>query len=397
MLWALAWMILGGTEWGHAQSTPLALPAHAYLYLEPYQLRVEVLIHMPEMLEELGQPIPNDLSPEQQKSLTEAAAKKVEPWLSLSLDGAALSHPPLSSASAVKGVPGRTEPVGPKDHVAPADSMVGFVWEVPMPNVPKTLQLTWQGFDTRIASLPGAIFAGQASQEFELSAASPAFNWQSHGEINLRKPLVAVPPPPAVPIIGISLAALAALLVGGVLVLKTTRPATSSRWAAALGVLAVAAFLWVMQVLSVSIKSPITPKVETTKKQAQDILGALLRNTYRAFDQTTESGIYDVLARSISGDLLQKIYLQTIGALTLDGQDGTRVRVNDFSITIDQVIPLPDKRGFEATGQWNALGTVGHWGHVHMRMNQYKARITVEPVDGAWKMTALQVLEERRI
>jgi hypothetical protein len=47
--------------------------------------------------------------------------------------------------------------------------------------------------------------------------------------------------------------------------------------------------------------------------------------------------------------------------------------------------------------KWTALGTVGHWGHIHTRENQYEAVITVEPLDGAWKITDLELLEEKRI
>ncbi len=31
-------------------------------------------------------------------------------------------------------------------------------------------------------------------------------------------------------------------------------------------------------------------------------------------------------------------------------------------------------------------GSVGHWGHVHQRINQYVARFTVEPLDDVWKI-----------
>ncbi|MDX2497992.1 MAG: hypothetical protein QNL11_08845 [Desulfobacterales bacterium] len=43
------------------------------------------------------------------------------------------------------------------------------------------------------------------------------------------------------------------------------------------------------------------------------------------------------------------------------------------------------------------MGSVGHRGHIHIRKNQYEADITVEPVDGAWKITSLELLEEKRI
>jgi hypothetical protein len=44
-----------------------------------------------------------------------------------------------------------------------------------------------------------------------------------------------------------------------------------------------------------------------------------------------------------------------------------------------------------------ALGKVGHWGHVHVRKNLYDALVTIEGIDGHWKITQLEVLEERRI
>lgn len=47
--------------------------------------------------------------------------------------------------------------------------------------------------------------------------------------------------------------------------------------------------------------------------------------------------------------------------------------------------------------KWTAMGTVGHWRHIHTRKNQYEANIIAEPVDGAWKITGLELLEEKRI
>ena len=47
--------------------------------------------------------------------------------------------------------------------------------------------------------------------------------------------------------------------------------------------------------------------------------------------------------------------------------------------------------------RWTATGSVGNWGHIHIRKNPYEASITVEPVAAAWKITDLGLLEEKRI
>jgi hypothetical protein len=144
------------------------------------------------------------------------------------------------------------------------------------------------------------------------------------------------------------------------------------------------------------VPAPWAARETLAPAQAQEVLQALLRNTYRAFDQRDESAVYDVLDRSIHGDLLQRIYLQTTQALALEAQDGTRVKVTDLAVDVDAVKPRPDGAGFVAEGQWTAFGRVGHWGHMHQRINKYKANLTVEPVAGAWKLTGLEVLEEVR-
>jgi P-type E1-E2 ATPase len=87
--------------------------------------------------------------------------------------------------------------------------------------------------------------------------------------------------------------------------------------------------------------------------------------------------------------------VQTVQALTLDGAEGARVHVTDLSVTVDKVETTAE--GFIAEGEWTALGTVGHWGHQHQRVNRYKAKLTVQPIESEWKITALEVLEERRL
>ena len=40
---------------------------------------------------------------------------------------------------------------------------------------------------------------------------------------------------------------------------------------------------------------------------------------------------------------------------------------------------------------------MGHWGHIHQRRNQYDAELTIEPLDGTWKITGLELLDEVRL
>jgi hypothetical protein len=127
-------------------------------------------------------------------------------------------------------------------------------------------------------------------------------------------------------------------------------------------------------------------------------LDSLLKNIYRSFDFREEEDVYDRLATSVSGDLLSEIYLQNRKSLVVTQAGGARARVKTVEI-LGVEVNQPDDRplGLMFHARWTATGTVGHWGHIHMRKNQYEANITVEPVDEAWKITGLELLEEKRI
>jgi hypothetical protein len=86
-------------------------------------------------------------------------------------------------------------------------------------------------------------------------------------------------------------------------------------------------------------------------------------------------------------------------------QGGAVSRIRQVSILTEQNEPLPDPdagkerdpRGFARRCRWNVSGTVEHWGHIHQRTNQYEALFVVEPLAGAWKITDLLLLDERRV
>jgi len=127
------------------------------------------------------------------------------------------------------------------------------------------------------------------------------------------------------------------------------------------------------------------------------VLDGLLENVYRAFDYRGEDVIYDSLENTVSGDLLTQIYLETRRSLELENQGGARAKVQEVEVLEASYEPLPSGTGFSSEARWNVTGSVGHWGHIHKRINQYRARIKVESIDDAWRITGLDVLEEERV
>jgi hypothetical protein len=133
-------------------------------------------------------------------------------------------------------------------------------------------------------------------------------------------------------------------------------------------------------------------------EQARELLQVLLKNVYRAFDFRDEEDVYDKLAISVSGDLLADIYLQNRRSFAIEQAGGAQAKIKSVEIQDAVAERLGDRAlAYAVKAQWAAEGTVGHWGHVHTRRNHYDAVVTLEAIDGAWKITDLEVLEEQRI
>ncbi|NIO04201.1 MAG: hypothetical protein GTN74_06185, partial [Proteobacteria bacterium] len=165
-----------------------------------------------------------------------------------------------------------------------------------------------------------------------------------------------------------------------------------------LAVFLIAGSVFLFPYLKVSVARPsvIAPKMKN--KEAVSVLHSLLKNIYRSFDFREEEDVYDRLATSASGDLLADIYLQNRKSLVVTQAGGARARVKEVEILDVAVEHLDDRPlGLLFYAKWTAMGTVGHWGHIHTRKNQYEAKITVESVGGVWKITDLELIEEKRI
>ena len=194
-----------------------------------------------------------------------------------------------------------------------------------------------------------------------------------------------------------SVLCLLAVVPLGWLIAKRRKNAGSIGLHLGLAVVLITASVVLYPFFKVALAKPAVLAPQITEKDAVAVLNSLLKNIYRSFDFREEEDVYDRLATSVSGDLLSEIYLQNRKSLVVTQAGGARARVKEVEILevdIDQLDDHPLGRLFHA--RWTAMGTVGHWGHIHMRKNQYEANISVEPVDGAWKITGLELLPEDR-
>ncbi|MEM7394248.1 MAG: hypothetical protein AAF492_18065 [Verrucomicrobiota bacterium] len=146
---------------------------------------------------------------------------------------------------------------------------------------------------------------------------------------------------------------------------------------------------WADRPLTLRLPSPV---------EARLIFERLHGNIYQAFHADGEEEIYDVLAESLAGDLLDEIYNEVYqaGALRKTGVSSFNIRrvkpMNSHVLILDAAATE-----FRVRHRWQVYGTVSHFQHKHTRINEYEADYTVADCDGRWRITEVRVKQQNRI
>lgn len=372
--------------------------AHLYLYVEPYQVRVEALFDMHAVFKWLtpdGTRLTSPLTAGRQAEIVADAEKLAADWCSLTTNDIRQPHA-APAAFFVKGRPGATIPMRENEELDIDHCMLGFLWQFTTDETPDDVDVAWKGWINELKEIPVTVLFGNQSEKIIVNRVTRRIHWMNKGRLR-PAPLAAVPTfaraqPLRIPAGGILWVIAGAVFYWYIWHRDYRLPGGGMPYF----VVWVFGLVLFAQLLVVTLERGEDVPVITDAVEAQKIVSPLLRNVYRSFDHRSESRVYDVLARSVDGELLRKLYLETISALTLEGREGTRVLITDFEATVDKVKSATASGGFIAECSWSVLGNVGHWGHAHPRYNGYKASLTVQPMQGEWKLTALEVQEVRR-
>lgn len=129
-------------------------------------------------------------------------------------------------------------------------------------------------------------------------------------------------------------------------------------------------------------------------QQFYQLTPALLLVVYEAFAATQEDTIYDTLANVTHGEALEYLYLQRVGAMAGGGLDEADQTIHEIKMLKTSVDRDDDTLFIDAS--WQVIGTVGHAEHLHVRGNTYSAELTVNPIDGAWRISNFALLDVNR-
>jgi hypothetical protein len=288
-----------------------------------------------------------------------------------------------------KGIFPRTEPV--PESLKSALLGVTFVYATSI--TPDQVTVSWQGVYGAATAVPVSVTDPEATATVSVVADNPRAIWTNE---LVEDPVPGVrsasiePEYLYVPTVSLL------LLLSGFMLYSIPKFRTKTGPYLSAGRMLLLAIFLAVPIAQFAVALPTGAGTIPSTGQARRILARLLPNVYRAFEFGEESVVYDRLALTVTGNTLTEIYLDHRRALEMTERGGARARVEAVEVKdIRSVSESGD--GFVALATWTVGGTVTHFGHRHFRQNLYDAEVYLKPVDGTWKISKLDILEEQRV
>ncbi len=368
-------------------------PMSAFLYVEPYEVRSEIIARPKDLQHwvDLGLKGQTTIPVAMQAELKRKVADFLAKHINVTIDGQP-AKPTLDRIHFLRRTLRTSGVIDPPEELDAISATLGVIFVAPTTGLPQEATMTWDLFSPRIQKVRAAATDEAGPLPYTLQPDDAVLKWQNFLKNPTLPTLVKIEPPPGSRQIPLVLLGVLCGLSLAVLAVRHGRPIIRGQ-APPKPILALAVLLLIGVAASISYAW----RSSVSDGNAKVIITGLLKNVYRTFDYRDESAIYDTLERSATGELLAQVYLETRRGLELQNQGGARVKVKDVEMLSVSTENLSDGVGFVSRCTWNVSGSVGHWGHIHQRTNQYQADLTVKPVDGVWKITDLELLQEERI
>ena len=359
-------------------------PVSAFLYVEHYEVRKEIVLRPKDLQAwvDLGLEGKEAITVEEQPEIKRRVVEFLNTKNPITIDGVP-AEGILDRVHFIYRNLKTSGVIDPPRDLDVVSATLGVIVYYPIEKLPQQVEMEWELFNDSIRYVPSSTTDEAGALPYRLFPDDEVLTWKNFLKNPTIPGLVEIEHPPRLGRVWYLLVGTASVV--GLLVLAWTRRGRPLAAAAAL-----------LLVSALTLPCAVRPSYVSRVEGDAIVLG-LLENIYRSFDYRDEAVIYDALERSAAGELLTDIYLETRRSLELENQGGARAKVQEIEMVESSHENLSGEMGFVSTCTWNVAGSVGHWGHVHRRQNQYQARFVIKAVDGLWKIADLELLQEERL
>ena len=365
----------------------------SFLYVDPYEVRHEVLVRVKDLDEwlDLGYDLDDTIEIADQDLLKDKISAFLVNRNIVTIDGK-VGKPIIDKIHFVKWSLAGIQIQEIKEPMDYSSAVIGVIFAYPHDSIAQNISINWDMFSDKIKTIPNVATDPVGPMPYNLKQDDNVLVWTNFMK-KYKLPTISEVEVSYAKVPVLYLVALVFIIFGLVKVFKTYK---RSNLKYGLIILLGALFIGLGSYFKQSITIPFMQQSSFSKPEASSVISHLLKNTYRAFDFREESDIYDKLAISNDENLLAELYIQTKKSMVLESQGGIQVKVKDVEvIEVEEVSSNSDGISFRC--KWIVKGDVGHWGHIHSRINQYEAILHIKPENNVWKLNDIDIIEEVRL
>jgi len=374
----------------------------SFLYVEPYEVRHEVLTRVKDLAEwmDLGLRSERYIEIDELEPLKQRIGEFLLGKNPVTVDGKTVK-PILDRTNYVKVGLAGIQILEVPERLEISSAIVGVILSYITDGMPQQVEVDWELFTDQIRKVPATATDPAGPLPTFLTPDNKVHTWTNYLK-DYELPTVRQTEVAGslgelrVPVL--SLLCLSGLIPLAGWTLSNRRRSMPLRLPLAVTALCLVSATVAYPFAQVTINRPALIAGALDEERATALLQTLLKNVYRAFDFREEEDVYDKLALTVGGDLLTDIYLQNRRSMAIQQAGGAQAKIKEVVVEAARAERIDgDGLSYALHGTWTALGSVGHWGHVHQRKNRYDAVVTVNAQDGAWKIVGLELKDEQRI
>lgn len=366
----------------------------SFLYVEPYEVRHEILGRIKDMEEwiDLDYGMDDIIQVEEQDSIKKRIADFLVHRNIVQVDG--VEQKPIIDR--IHFVEVRLSGIQIMEIPKPlpySSAIIGVIFAYPNKGMPKEVKVHWDMFSEKIQRVPSMSLDPAGPWPYDLQPSDSILTWTNFLK-HYKLPTVTEQKVEHASVHVPLFTVIFVLMIFFVLYRNNWQLSGLTKWRKFFFVLYILLGIFAYPI-GYEKDVPFMKKKSYSTPEAKVLISQLLKNTYRAFDFREEGDVYDKLSLCNDDGLLQEIYLQTRKSMVIENQGGIQAKIDEVLLTKVEEATTDDGLAYRCN--WIVKGVVGHWGHKHKRVNQYDAIISIKPIDGTWKMHDLDIIEEIRL
>lgn len=368
----------------------------SFLYIEPREVRHEVLIRVRDLQDWLQLALDGDtmIDPDEQAAIKKRARNFFEGRNPLRIEDTP-KQPASSRAQFVNiSIRGLTV-VEEGQPLESSTAILGIILSYPVERIPQSVSVVWELFNERIVRVPTSTIDPAGPFPSFVDVENPTIEWQNflrtYVEPTMTPVTIGAGTTVTIPVTSLALALGAMVVV--VLAVRTRRRARLAF--AAVSLLFVAGATLQLRANTIEVPIPLTGPPDAAV--AAQIVKAALDNVHAAYLEKREPQLTRALSMVVAEEGATEVRTELNRALAIRVAGGGTARVTAIEdLTATDISALDGRAGFRTLAEWTAQASASHWGHLHVRRIRFRALMELTENEGVWKIAGITVLDKRQ-